>query len=104
MCDAVLKFTVSQNVSHLSVLSREQMKKEVVCLLPITVAPDAHSEGRKTPPLILDIPTAFGICWQTLIVPGTHLFLMPEAPQLVSQLIHISSVCSNQTGPAPLHI
>lgn len=47
MCDAVLKFTVSQNISHLSVLSREQMKKEVRCLLPITVAPDAtQKEGK----------------------------------------------------------
>lgn len=80
------------------------MKKEVICLLPITMAPNAHPEGRQTPPQTLNIPTTFGIHWQALIVPGTHLFLMPEAPQLVSQLIHISTVCSIQTGPAPLHI
>lgn len=80
------------------------MKKEVICLLPIIVAPDVHPKGRQTSPLTLNILTAFGIHWQNLTVPGTHLFLMPEAPQLVSQLIHISSVCSIQTGPAPLYI
>lgn len=94
MCDAVLKFTIYKNVSHLSVWSREQMKKKLKCLLPITVAPDAHPEGRQTLPLTLNILPVFGIHWQTLIVPGTHLFLTPEAPQLVSQLIHISSICS----------
>lgn len=47
MCDAVLKFTLSQSVSHLSVSSREQMKKKVLCLLPITVALHAHPEGKK---------------------------------------------------------
>lgn len=104
MCDAVLKFTVSQNVSHLSVLSSKEIKKEVICVLPITVAPDAHPQGRQTPPLTLNILTVLGIHWQTSIVPGIYLFLMPEAPQLVSQLIHISSACSIQTDPAPLHI
>lgn len=79
------------------------MKKEVVCLLPITVAPDAHPKGRQTP-LTLNILSAFEIHWQTLTLSGTHLFLKPEAPQLVSQLFHIFNVCSIQTGPAPLHI
>ena len=74
MCDTVLKFTVSESVSHLSILSREQMKKKVLCLLPITVAPDAHPEGKQTPPLTWNIVASFGNHWQTVIVPG--IFIM----------------------------
>lgn len=74
MCDAVLKFTISENVSQLSVLSREQMKKEVVCLLPITVAPDAHPERKANTSSDLEYshclwnPLAnFNCAWHTLI-------------------------------------
>lgn len=74
MCDAVLKFTVSQSVSHLSILSREQMKKKVLCLLPTAVAPDAHLEGKQTPPPTWNVVTAFGIHWQTVFLPGIHSF------------------------------
>lgn len=63
MCDAVLKFMVSQSVSHLSILSREQMKNKVLCLLPITMAPDAHPERKQTPPLTCSTVAAFVICW-----------------------------------------
>lgn len=45
MCDAVLRFSLSQSVTHLSILSKEQMKKKVLRLLPITVALHAHPEG-----------------------------------------------------------
>lgn len=74
MCDAVLKFIVSQSVSRLSILSREQMKKKVLYLLPVTVAPDAHPEGKQTPPLTWNFVAAFGICWQAVTVPGFHSF------------------------------
>lgn len=74
MCDAVLKFTVSQSASLLSILRREQMKKKVLRLLPITVAPDVHPEGKQTPPPTWNIVADFGICWQAVLVPGIHSF------------------------------
>lgn len=78
MCDAVLKFTVSQSASHLSILSREQMKKKGLCLLPVTVAPDARPEGKQTPPPTWNVVAAFGIRWQTVTVPGIHSFHYPS--------------------------
>lgn len=50
------------------------MKKKVLRLLPITVAPDAHPEGKQTPPPTRNIVAAFGIRWQTVIVLGIHFF------------------------------
>jgi len=50
------------------------MKKKVLRLLPITVAPDAPPEGKQTPPLAWNIVAAFGIQWQTVIVPGITNF------------------------------
>lgn len=65
MCDVVLKFTVSGSVSHLSVLSREQMKKKMLHLLPVVVAPHLQPEGKQTPPPMRKIKilfASFGIC------------------------------------------
>lgn len=50
------------------------MKKKVLCLLPVTVAPDAHPEGKQMPPPTWNIVAAFGICWQAVTVPGIHSF------------------------------
>lgn len=43
-------------------------------LLPTAVAPDAHLEGKQTPPPTWNVVTAFGIHWQTVFLPGIHSF------------------------------
>lgn len=50
------------------------MKKKVLRLLPITVAPDVHPEGKQTPPPAWNTVAAFGICWRAVLVPGVHSF------------------------------
>lgn len=100
MCEAVLKFTLSHSVSHLPILSREQMKKKVLHLLPIIVASDAQPEGKQTPPPTWNIVTAFG---QSAVVPGIHLLLMPRALQLVTHVIYIPRACKI-LGSATLRI
>lgn len=99
---AVLKFTVSQNVSHLPVLSRQQMKKDVSAAHCCgTWCP--NKKGRHTP-LTFNILTAFGIHWQNLTASGTHLFLMPKAPQLHSVVSYIQCLFNSNWSCPTSHL